>query len=194
MPDDDSGTQTDPWDALCVDPHASFINDGRMEGAEAGRQSGYQMGYDLGRTTALDTGLELGFIRGIVSSLDTTTVSERAIRTIRELQELLDDFPTIDQVFREQERDRQGEKENVEQEDDSEQPAAVADGDARSIRIEMQRIRAKFKLLTVQLGCPHFSLKQLMDEAAAANEHESTAVTSSTTADKSSKAEQLSEW
>ena len=187
MTEDNDDTPVDPWDTLSVDPHASFISQGRIEGAEAGRQSGYQSGYALGRTTALDTGLELGFIRGIVASLDTTRVSDRAVRTIRELQELLNDFPTVDQVFREQERERQGDKENAQ--DDSEQP--VADGDSRSVRIEIQRIRAKFKLLMVQMGYPHFSLKQVMDEAAAANEP---AAALPTIADAPSKAEKVSEW
>ena len=30
----------------------------------------------------------------------------------------------------------------------------------------MQRIRARFKLLLVQLGLPHFSLKRVMDQTA----------------------------
>mmetsp|Transcript_11521 Transcript_11521/g.31905 ORF Transcript_11521/g.31905 Transcript_11521/m.31905 type:complete len:195 (-) Transcript_11521:1374-1958(-) len=34
------------------------------------------------------------------------------------------------------------------------------------LRGQMQRLRARFKLLTVQLGTPQFSLQQVMDEAA----------------------------
>ncbi|GKY98772.1 hypothetical protein MPSEU_000833400 [Mayamaea pseudoterrestris] len=162
----------DPWDTLCIDPHASYLEQGRMEGSQAGRDSGYQAGYDMGRVTAVDVGLELGFIQGIVSSLtagngdasssssSSTTMSQRAERTIRELQDLISDFPTVDQVFREQERERQRELAD-EEVDDSERPS-----DSRSVRVEIQRIRAKFKLLTVQLGCPHLSLKQVMDDAA----------------------------
>ena len=52
--------------------------------------------------------------------------------------------------------------------DDSEQVPAEDDDPSLDVAGKMQRIRARFKLVTVQLGIPHFSLKQVMDEAACA--------------------------
>jgi hypothetical protein len=165
----------DPWDALSVDPHGLDFQQGLKDGQAAGLQEGYQLGHAMGRTTAIDVGLELGFVQGTLSALlnhdgssssVTTSLSERAQKTITELSLMIDAFPGVDQVFQEQVRERNGlVAVNDENNNDDSEQTPHAD-DTPSVRIEIQRIRAKFKLLTVQLGCPHFSLKQVMDDAA----------------------------
>jgi hypothetical protein len=176
----DSATTTtaiDPWDAL-TDPHEEHLQNGREEGKQTGLETGFKMGYDLGRTTAIDVGMELGFIRGAMSTIGSSNeISDRAQKTIRELNQLIDTFPGVDEMFREQEQERllgqsaSDENNDVVEEEDSEEThrttgTRTPNEGAVNIRTEIQRIRAKFKLLTVQIGCPHFSLKQVMDTAA----------------------------
>lgn len=172
----------DPWDALCVDPHGQFIEQGRREGAAAGRRKGYDTGYSLGRTTAIDVGLELGFIEGFVALIvgDNEAVAvdicDRARRTAQELMQLVENFPGVDEVFQEQERERQRQASHQQDDDavngDSEQ---IPPSGVRNVRTEIQRIRAKFKQLTVQLGCSDCSLKHIMDSTAAASSGDSPA-------------------
>lgn len=173
---------SEDWEDLCLDPYQADRDEGERLGKEAGLEAGFQDGYDLGAITATDYGMELGFIKGVCKAcVRKKGLEDRIIKSVQELERALDDFPGPSQVF----RDRQAvEDEGVlhEHEDDgephahvhahseddehndSEQP--VNRNSSADVVHKMQRIKARFKLLTVQLGIPHFSLKQVMDEAA----------------------------
>jgi len=152
------------WDDVCLNPHKHELEEGRQQGREAGLEAGYREGYELGRTNGIEYGMEIGFIRGVVCALKERSFenNERISKTIDDLSKALDGFPGPEEVFREntlQTRTHQTLN------DDSEQPEEPSE--ELDVRGRLQRIRARFKLLTVQLGMPHFSLKQVMDQAAA---------------------------
>jgi hypothetical protein len=143
------------WDDICVNPHQAYLDEGQQEGSRSGAEAGFHEGYESGRTMAIEYGMELGFIKGVVGALrgmPDVLSNERVSKTIQDLLLLLDSFPSPDDVFRETDQPL-GEITN-----DNED--AVDD-----IRNDIQRIKARFKLLTAQLGMPHFSLKQVMDDA-----------------------------
>jgi Essential protein Yae1, N terminal len=183
-------TLDEAWDILCIDPHQAAHEEGRRQGREDGLQAGFHEGYELGRTTALDYGMEIGFIRGVVAALEQHQLlqqqqdvsisdvrSERILKSLASLRKALDDFPGPNEVFRERatgqfERavmedhtniDNDSEKYPVVEEEEDDEDTVDSSLDVVG---KMQRIRARFKLLTVQLGIPQFSLKSVMDEAA----------------------------
>lgn len=182
------------WDNLCINPHQAAHEEGRRRGRQDGWNAGYQQGYRLGRTTALDYGMEIGFVRGVAMALQHDVEQqqqqhdalipedkkEKIQRALASLYAALDDFPGPSDVFREPAAavtalGRAAMQDQTNRTDDAERgaqvsSAAAADTDAASLDVagKFQRIRARFKLLTVHLGIPHFSLKQVMDEAAAA--------------------------
>ena len=81
---------------------------------------------------------------------------ERPQKSMDSLRQALDDFHPPVAIFRERGGDLLPEEDpSMEEEEDD-------------VAGKMQRIRARFKLLMVQLGLPRFSLKRVMDEAAAA--------------------------
>ena len=181
----------DDWMDRCLDePHQSALEQGQNEGQEAGRLVGFRDGRKLGQTKAIEFGLELGWMRGVLavlSSSESSTAevngttadklrSEKVQRTILTLKRSLDeDFPSPDELFRNHDRKSQGNGDLVaispqpnEGQDDSEgtNTGDSLDGSMGPIDImkQMQLIRARFKLLAVQLGHPHFSFQQLMQE------------------------------
>lgn len=152
------------WDALCFDPHQSSLEEGKAKGREAGELAGFRDGQALGRTKGIEFGMELGFIWGFLSVLPKPT-NERVERSMKELKRALDDFPGLDAMF-EQSLQLQNLKTSSGNKDDSEDPTKL------DVLGMMQRIRARYKLLTVQLGIPNYSLKQVMDEAS--SQHKTT--------------------
>ena len=149
------------WDNVCLNPHECELEEGRRQGREAGLEAGYREGYALGRTNGIEYGMEIGFIRGIVNFLKGQSFenNERITKTVDDLARALDDFPSPEEVFLEA-RLQAGTLQALN--DDSEQ--SVESSEDLDIRGKLQRIRALFKLLMVQLGMPHLSLKQVMDE------------------------------
>jgi hypothetical protein len=161
----DSTTYQQSWDDLCFDPHQSSLEEGKAQGREAGALAGFRDGQALGRTKGIEFGMELGFIRGFLSVLAEPT-NDRIQRSMHELVRALEDFPGPDAMF-EQVLKQQQQPATSSDKDDSEDPTKL------DVIAKMQRIRARFKLLTVQLKIPHYSLKQVMDEAA--SHHKTTA-------------------
>lgn len=143
------------WDALCINPHKSALQEGRDQGEKDGLLSGYQEGYVLGKTTAIEYGMEVGFVRGAVGALLDKKLPNKTQKTLKELTVLLDEFPDSDSMFQNPQSVRTHDLDDTEQEDRT------------SALHNLQRIRARFKLLTAQLGMSNLSLKHLMDEAAA---------------------------
>jgi hypothetical protein len=150
------------WDDVCWNPHDSSFRQGQAEGFEAGNLAGYRDGQALGRTKGLEFGMELGFIRGFLNSLEheesSIHTTDRIQRSLEKLRKVLEDESLQpDEIFRQQQLGRNQEQDL---QDDSE------DASKLDVLAKMLRVRARFKVLTVQLGIPKFSLKQIMDEAA----------------------------
>jgi len=122
----------------------------------------------------LEFGLEVGFYQGIVEALRQNDWNDRVRKSIDKVQEAIDDFPTVNQVFARAENDAMSRiTMNVtnsvldEGDNDSEDITKL------DILNKLQRIRARFKLLTVQLGKPHFSLQSTLEQKSVEH-HEST--------------------
>jgi hypothetical protein len=150
------------WDDVCWNPHDSSYRQGQAEGFKAGNLAGYRDGQALGRTKGLEYGMELGFIRGFLNSLNHEESSkhktDRIQRSIEKLRKALEDESLQpDEIFR---KEQPGRNQEQDLQDDSE------DASKLDVLAKLQRIRARFKVLTVQLGIPKFSLKEIMDEAA----------------------------
>ena len=171
------------WDNLCINPHQLEHEEGRRQGRDDGLQAGFRQGFRLGQTTALEYGMEIGFIHGVLTALEhnndeqqqTSTADEKTQRIQRSLISLrnaLEEFPGPEEVFHEQAthpgRAAMNDQTNIDNYDSEQYSLPVDDADADSsldVAGKMQRISARFKLLTVQLGIPNFSLKQVMDKA-----------------------------
>jgi hypothetical protein len=193
------------WENFCLDPYQSAREEGERQGRDAGLESGFRDGHGMGINTGTEYGMELGFFKGVCSAVEAATAAnlnqhvseERVKKTVADLRLALEDFPGPDELFQVRQRqprhqhndDDEGEHDHEhasEQEDDDDDDDDV-NGDSdhavaeskKNILHKMQRIRARFKLLTVQLGIPHFALKQVMDEAA----KESATVTAPDTSD-----------
>jgi hypothetical protein len=158
---------------------------GREEGRQAGLQAGYKDGLSLGRTKGIEFGMELGFIRGFLNTVEHTqwesslikgqefeeqqqqqqraVVAQRIQKGLQDLRQAIEDFPSPDAIFASSTMNN----DNHNNENDSEEEAAAqATANATDVMGALQRIRAKFKVLTVQLKIPHYSLHQVMSDAA----------------------------
>jgi hypothetical protein len=163
MPDSNS---QDTWDEICNFPHQAQIDVGRQEGRQAGLQAGFNDGFALGRTKGMEFGMELGFIRGFLNTVEAKLQSngqgdvaktERLQKKLDELHRATDDFPSSETMFESTTK----EGDSYSEEDDSE---VVAGTHGTDVMGSMQRIRAKFKVLTAQLKVSQYSLKQVMDD------------------------------
>jgi hypothetical protein len=181
------------WENFCLDPYQSAREEGERQGRDAGLEAGFRDGQKMGINTGTEYGMELGFFKGVCSAVEAANadnlnqnVSEERVRkTVADLRLALDDFPGPDQVFQVRQRpprhQHDGEEHTHEHEseqdddDDDDDDDDGGNGDSENAAAEskknvlhkMQRIRARFKLLTVQLGMPNYSLTRVMDEAAA---------------------------
>jgi hypothetical protein len=165
------------WEDACLDPHHGSLEEGKAQGREAGALAGFREGQVLGENKGLEFGLEVGFYQGIVTALIESSTenefSERVQKSIQKLQESIDAFPPPDEVFSNTRKSESsvmamkastssstkdlGEEGDPE-ENDSEDPSKF------DILNKLQRIRARFKLLTVQLGKPQFSLRNALED------------------------------
>lgn len=183
------------FEGLCLDPFQANFDDGHREGSEAGLQAGYNEGRKLGQQKAVEVGIELGYMRGVAEAfwqsmgtpslassddekIDGTGATLRKMEKIgksaNELLSMIDAFPSPDEIFqqatddvseeKQQPSHGDGEDSNAEESGDSEQSKAQSGGPV-DISGRMQRIRAKFKLLCVQLKMPEISLTRVMEEA-----------------------------
>jgi hypothetical protein len=157
----------DAWDRLCVNPHQEELESGRDEGGRAGQQAGWEEGCKLGRTTAINYGMEVGFIRGCSRAIslalqgeDVITAfigkEERLKKSLRELERALEDFPGAEAFFS---------RDTTRKENDAHQIQRPE----HDVSEKLQRIRARFKVLTVQLGIPDASLKKAMAQVSSSS-------------------------
>ena len=169
LPHGENDSNDDAWDNLCMNPHSQIQENGRERGGHDGSMLGYNEGYNIGRTTAISNGMEIGFIQGVLAYLtDQSTLSalliedekvERAQKSIQNLQIAINEFPSPDVLVPRMPHDRTVlDEANVDDNGDDKNINTNID-----ISNKLQRIRARFKLLMVQLGLSHVSLKQLMD-------------------------------
>ena len=169
--------KSDEWDDIALlDPYHESMENGRSEGMSRGHEAGYRDGFALGRMKALEIGVELGYMESIAKEIlefirnnSNNDISNEEIKTepgfqssllknksrmekIQKgfigLQTMIDEFPSPDDIFEELQTTK------------------------IDVSERMQRIRAKFKLLTVQMKEPHLTLKSVMDEASQSNNNE----------------------
>lgn len=163
------------WEDVCLDPHHHALQQGKMEGRKAGALAGFREGQALGQTKGLEFGLEIGFYQGVIAALrQKEEWNDRIQHSLDKLQDAINDFPCPDQVFAAANDETYSSNENSrsgwmnkssshstdrdrENDHDSEDVAKL------DILNKVQRIRARFKLLTVQLGKPHFSLQHALE-------------------------------
>jgi hypothetical protein len=126
---------------------------------------------------ALSYGIEVGFVRGVLSLLQRDLQLmvtdedklERIKKSLLSLQAALDDFPTPDDVLISATPQVREEKTTpdaslpIDYKGKKVQRSNKID-ETLDILNKMQRIRARFKLLTVQLQVPSLSLKHVFDD------------------------------
>jgi len=172
-------TQQDEWDCL-LDPYQCSIGQGREEGRIAGLESGYREGYALGHMKALEIGVEIGYMLGFAQTtlehlnsrlsagndenndgIGNLHRSEKLRLRLCDFIDSMERFPTPDDMFSGNIRDPTV-LSNAEENDDTNQfniPKAV------DITESMQRLRARFKALTVQLKVPNLSHKKVLEQS-----------------------------
>ncbi|CAJ1936889.1 unnamed protein product [Cylindrotheca closterium] len=168
------------WDDLCWNPHQESVQRGEISGSEAGRLAGFRDGKALGQVKGFELGMEIGFIRGFLEALEqdnfaTVVKNERIQRSIDQLHKVLEEeLVGPDAIFQEN-HNQLSAKEAKEalpphQSDDADSPPPPPSDDEDKSKVDveskLQRIRARFKVLIVQLKLPKSSLKDYMDEAA----------------------------
>ena len=178
--ENDSNDDDGAWDDLCTNPHRQIQEEGQERGRQDGSISGYNEGYTIGRTTAMSNGMEIGFIQGVLAYLTTECnlsailiddeKRERAQKSIHNLKIAIIEFPSPDILI--QQRASKDptvtqDEGNVSNNNNNNNNNNNDDDDNTNSKIDisnqLQRIRARFKLLLVQLGLSHVSLKHLMD-------------------------------
>jgi hypothetical protein len=171
-----SGRNDDAWDNICLNPHHKAHDEGRESGRSDGAIAGYEEGFRLGQTMALSYGIEVGFVRGVLSLLQSDLQLmvtdedklERIKKSLLSLQAVLDDFPTPDDVLISATPQVREEKTTpdaslpIDYKGKKVQRSNKID-ETLDISNKMQRICARFKLLTVQLHVPSLSLKNVFD-------------------------------
>lgn len=192
--DKDNNDHEDDWDALCIDPHAEAQAEGHREGQAAGRAASLTEGYKLGQTTALNYGTPLGFVQGVVEALSLSmdvqeengrdgtaensiadkkptsspVPTEKARRTLQNLQRALDDFPQTATLFQNPETtDSANQPDDKLKNDDYDDSERRLDSEREqpTVRQAWQRIQTRFRLLMVQLHMPHISLEAVLQDS-----------------------------
>uniref|UniRef100_A0A7S2NYI5 Essential protein Yae1 N-terminal domain-containing protein n=1 Tax=Leptocylindrus danicus TaxID=163516 RepID=A0A7S2NYI5_9STRA len=163
-----SAAGTDDFLDSALDPYQHCADAGRRDGEAAGLARGFTEGRNLGMKKSWEFRFELGYYAGFVEFVATeqgmdakkagckfeehvtssgSTKEERLERNINGILHAIEEFPTSDDLQR---------ASNDEEDDDSHQ---------LDLPIQIQRIRAKFKLLLIQLGLPPtFSLANILNK------------------------------
>eukprot|EP00934_Nitzschia_sp_Nitz4_P008579 Nitzschia sp. Nitz4//scaffold181_size46380//34608//35216//NITZ4_007183-RA/size46380-processed-gene-0.36-mRNA-1//-1//CDS//3329539528//8569//frame0 len=174
----ESSPRSDPWDELCMDPHRGQFEQGKAEGSKAGELSGYREGQALGQGKGLEFGLEIGFYQGVLSSIqqsmenDTHSsalrFNEKTSKHLKNLQHAIDDFPTVEELIASASNGQLPlENASLMESSDTEPMNEYDQADSetspkRDVLQQMQLIRARYKILMVQLGKPQFSFQKVM--------------------------------
>ena len=180
----------DPFQANFDDGHRegseAGLQAGYNEGRKLGQQKAVEVGIELGYMRGVAEAIRQSIVTSISASSDdknlgetddtgaTLRKMEKIGKSANELLSMIDAFPSPDEIFqqatddvseeKQQPSHGDGEDSNAEESGDSEQSKAQSGGPV-DISGRMQRIRAKFKLLCVQLKMPEISLSRVMEEA-----------------------------
>ena len=141
------------WDDLFANPHQSAHELGCAEGRIGGLHQGYVDGQKLGTTKGVEYGMELGFLQGILHEIEMHVLSavdlekqEKLRTSVKELQHMIQTFPSPEELFN------------------------VNDAERMDIATRLQRLRAKYKLLTIQLRIPCVTLREVMNHQTSSGE------------------------
>ena len=180
----------DPFQANFDDGHREGSEAGLLAGYNEGRKLGQQKAVEVGIELGYMKGVAEAIIRQsivtpnaaalgveVLGADDDAGAALRKIEKIKksadELLSMIDAFPSPDEIFQQAIDDGSEEKQlshdegddsNAEENGDSEQIKGQSGGPV-DISGRMQRIRAKFKLLCVQLKMPEISLSRVMEDA-----------------------------
>ena len=180
----------DPFQTNFDNGHREGSEAGRQAGYNEGRKLGQQKAIEVGIELGYMRGVAEAIRQSMVTpssvssddkNLDTNDDADATIRKVEkigksadELLSMIDAFPSPDEIFQQatddvseekkQSSHDDGEDSNAEESGDSEQSKAQSSGPV-DISGRIQRIRAKFKLLCVQLKMPEISLSRVMEEA-----------------------------
>ena len=156
-------------------------DEGRKLGQQKAVEVGIELGYMRGVAEAIRQDVLLGVDAAYVSSSDGNTLcgdeeadvtrrkmEKKVGKSLDELLSMIDAFPSPDEIFH---QSTTGDDQAISsdgglggKEDDSEQCETQSGGPV-DISGRMQRIRAKFKLLCVQLKIPEAGLSKVMEDA-----------------------------
>ena len=162
------------WDDFCWNPHEESVQQGETSGKEAGRLAGFRDGKAMGQVKGFELGMEVGFIRGFLEALEqdqNVSKNERIQRSIDQLQRILEEESLQPEVIFQDAQSviamaskkyEEPPTETTSDEDDEDSPNGESKVDVES---KLQRIRARFKVLIVQLKMSKSTLKDVMDEA-----------------------------
>jgi len=172
----------DDWDEyLLLDPYEESRKEGRAQGLEAGLRAGFRDGHTIGKVKALEIGIELGYMHSIaVSSLgimrrtvekddgdteNTTSIlaAEKRIKKLQELLKSIECFPKPDEMFTDRKEASTSQVGRPEIENGIDSDNSQDATQSMDIVDRMQRIRAKFKTILVQMKLPHLTLKKVMN-------------------------------
>ena len=180
----------DPFQANFDDGHREGSEAGLLAGYNEGRKLGQQKAVEVGIELGYMRGVAEAIIRQsivtpnaaalgvkVLGADDDAGAALRKIEKIKksadELLSMIDAFPSPDEIFQQAIDDGSEEKQlshdegddsNAEENGDSEEIKGQSGGPV-DISGRMQRIRAKFKLLCVQLKMPEISLSRVMEDA-----------------------------
>ncbi len=183
-----------------IDPYESSFQAGKEDGRKAALDSGYNEGYQLGKLKGLELGIELGYMTSICKAAlqglgddiisddimkvndskscasssvdidgsnktqhgDSDHDHERKKKRIKDLLDAIEAFPKPKEIFQNSRYIKT--KENQEHVDVNSQNN---DADITSL---MQRLRAKFKTVLVQLDLTNLRLQNIMDQSIKSND------------------------
>ncbi|VEU44856.1 unnamed protein product [Pseudo-nitzschia multistriata] len=171
------------FDEVVLGGEVSAIEEGRVLGKEEGLLTGFREGGVLGHKTGIDYGMEIGFALGLLQAVresvllegsDLTSSSsslDRIRKSVDELEKAINDFPSSEEDIRRRLFQSSDKEKNVhfrdrdcdEEDGKNHNQQTQAEED---VRAQLQRIRARSKVLTARLGIPRHSLKNSMSEAA----------------------------
>ena len=176
------------FDDGCREGREAGLNAGYNEGRKLGQQKAIEVGIELGYMRGVAEAIRQSIVTPNLSNsvspgdknLDAKDGTDATLRKMEkigkstdELLSMIDAFPSPDEIFQQATDDVSGEKHLSH--DDGEDSSAKRSGDSEQSKAQgggpvdisgrMQRIRAKFKLLCVQLKMPEIGLSRVMEEA-----------------------------
>jgi hypothetical protein len=184
---------TDDIFEAILDPYNSSLQKGKDDGRKAALQAGYNDGYQIGKLKALEIGIELSYMSSISIAILNEMNKDKLEHSIRgdthgnkmapqgnldkkkkRIRDLLSDiesFPKPDIIFKNgnvQDLDKTKSSHTKKVKGESTYSSMNDSGnqfEKNDIAALMQRLRAKFKTILVQLNLNHIRLKDVMEKS-----------------------------